>query len=841
MLVVINLAMTTAITYPTGDAFLDAFPESNYEIDNDVHPLDTFDLEPLSQMEDGECVADDDAALQAMVDTEDAHHEAGLTFIDVRDDKLNSAKEKEKNALKHLNYFMKHHAKQRKYTFVRAQELDFEATEQNNAWWDDMIGCFFTYLSLHARCYCDPDKERISYNSASGYASSVKSYFSNKFRTRVNEIPVFQTERWKALRVKLLARYEDDNRNSGKSLVNPHEASNRTDREAIATGCIWLNSPQGAEFWHINVTMTQYSGRGSEVALDRRSKMGTTEVSELHYRYNILQSKLKRHKHGKEQLLSIYPHRDSVHQDYYFSLFYRIIMVADDDDFIFPEFARKARKQTEAKSDSRVSSMWSAYFADLYKSFACLSEKINQTLTSHCHKKGASQLMAETPSVSGLAQIFRTGWEVRGFHTIFDYIVGSTVMQQQAGKAMSGWTAKVADIVVGGQPPNLRDIHTEPHLLGAFISHLFIHDAGNNWSPLIRELLVASMLRHYDEFCSILQTEPDGKFACLENHLFVATIQERLAMAGVSNNVFDAWRKEVQVGFFNRNLPALAIQNFPRHLGDVSNPFHQVMVDPRCFIDHFNSLAAHYMGLHSQVSQQQTAIGNLTSLVRNLQGQVQSQNDLLARLTVLLETGQPTVHPVSPSVSGSPAKLSPSSSTDGSTVEAYVKRFSVAARTLGKGCSISDRFVFFFAECARAGYEKDKAVADIDAKERTKIRNDFTRLKRTVKLMLLFCDSYPGERPSDPAELPDWLASVRLLGCSAEASIKQRLYPDQPEKVMSQSAIAAKNVTNKIKEWEDSASVEHRTLPGNMPEETREWFSTERTTGKKRKRNNEEE
>ena len=53
--------------------------------------------------------------------------------------------------------------------------------------------------------------------------------------------------------------------------------------------------------------------------------------------------------------------------------------------------------------------------------------------------------MAETPGVSGLAQIFRTGWEVQGFHSMFDYIVGSTVMQHQAEKAMSGWAAKVGD------------------------------------------------------------------------------------------------------------------------------------------------------------------------------------------------------------------------------------------------------------------------------------------------------------------------------------------------------------------------------------------------------------
>ena len=133
-----------------------------------------------------------------------------------------NAKEKEDNALKHLNHFLKHHANQKGYQFVRAQELTFEATNKSIAWWDDMVGCFFTHLAKHARHRCDPTKERIACNTATGYASSVKSYYANKFRTKKTEIPVFQAARWKALRVRLLSKYAEDNRLSGKSLVNPH-------------------------------------------------------------------------------------------------------------------------------------------------------------------------------------------------------------------------------------------------------------------------------------------------------------------------------------------------------------------------------------------------------------------------------------------------------------------------------------------------------------------------------------------------------------------------------------------------------------------------------------------
>ena len=819
------------------DPFAAAFPME--QIDNGQNLLDSFDLH-ISQLEDGE-FAGDDPAIVGMVAAEDAQF--ALEFKDLRDDPLNSAKEKEKNALKHLNYFLKHYATQRGESHIKAEELEFEATDENIAWWDDMIGCFFTYLAKNARRYCDPDKDRVAYNTATGYASSIKAYYSNKFRTQKDEIPIFKDSRWKGLRAGLLSHYEEDNRLSGKSLINPHQASSNEDCEAIATGCIWLNNPKAAEFYHLNVTMKQYCGRGSEVALDRRSRIRPVLVTELHFEYHIIEDRLKRHKNKTESLLQLYPHRKSFLQCIYFSLFYRIVMLGDDGDYIFPEFANKAANQSESKSDSKVSSLWSSYFSDIYQSFVCLSHKLNTKLTSHCHKKGASQLMAETPAVSGLAQIFRTGWEVRGFHSIFDYIVGSTVMQQQAGKAISGWTAKIGDTTVGGQPPSLRDIHTSPDLLEPFVAHVFIHDTSNGWHPTIRELLVASMLRHYDDFCALLQQEPENRFERVEDHFFVATIQDKLQASGVDGATFEAWKKEVRIGFFNKNLPALAIQDFPRHLGDTANPFHQIMMDPRCFVDHFNSLAAHYMGLHSQVCQQQTSIGNLTAMVNGMQVQLQRQNELIREMATSLQN-RPAVVPVSPSDTSSPP-LSPRRSSrksrpspSSTPTKPFIKRFSVAFQTLTKGCTIADRFVFFFAERARAGYDEDKAL-DMDATETKKVRNDFTRLKRTVRLMLLFCDAFPSEKPNDPTELASWLAALREMATQAEATMRSLLYPDNPNKVMTQSALTGKAISMVTKEWEDGTSEFQRQLPDNTPNETKSWFlMTDKVSGKKRKRNN---
>ena len=314
--------------------------------------------------------------------------------------------------------------------------------------------------------------------------------------------------------------------------------------------------------------------------------------------------------------------------------------------------------------------------------------------------------------MSGLAQTFRASWEVHGFHTIFDYIVGSTVMQHQAGKAISGWTARIGDVTVGGQPPVLEDIHSSVDLLPEFVLHLFINDINQEWEPVVHNLLVASLLQHYNDFCALLQMEPNGQFVDPDNHLFISTIKEKLSLAGVSDAVFASWKEEVRVGFFNRNLPALAIVNYPHHLGDVSNSFHKVMLDPRCFVDHMNSLSAHYQSLHAQACQQQTAIGNLTLMVHQMQHQLEVQSDLLHRFLPPVPGAGPTpedssLHTVP--VTPSPSKTANSTSENIVTFN-FVKRFSIGVSSLPKACTIANHFHFYFAEGAKDGYEKDKAT-----------------------------------------------------------------------------------------------------------------------------------
>lgn len=141
-----------------------------------------------------------------------------------------------------------------------------------------MIGSFFSYLHKDAYKYGDPDKGRFSYETATGYASSVKIYYTTKFRNSGPEFNVFGTTKWRELRNKLLSQFKEETKSTGKALVNGHEASEDSDRNAIAIGCYWLGTVEAAEFLHLNNTMMQCSGRGTEVSLLTKCSIKASDV-----------------------------------------------------------------------------------------------------------------------------------------------------------------------------------------------------------------------------------------------------------------------------------------------------------------------------------------------------------------------------------------------------------------------------------------------------------------------------------------------------------------------------------------------------------------------------------
>jgi len=267
-----------------------------------------------------------------------------------------------------------------------------------------MIGNFFSYLHTANKCG-DPERGRISYKTATGYASSAKVCYTNKFRGCGPELNVFCSTKWRELRNKLLAQLKEETKRTGKALVNGHEASEDSDRNAIAIGCCWLGTVEAAELLHLNNAMMQCSGRGTEVSLLTKEGVKALDVNELCCSYKILKTDLTRQKDGPRQSISIYPHRDSMHHDVCFSLMYLIVSdpTYGTSRCLFPKFATKAlNTNSNGKIDSKVSVLWTDCFNDLKKKFSSLAESVNNKLSCHHGKIGSNQKMGES-SVAGLA------------------------------------------------------------------------------------------------------------------------------------------------------------------------------------------------------------------------------------------------------------------------------------------------------------------------------------------------------------------------------------------------------------------------------------------------------
>jgi hypothetical protein len=191
----------------------------------------------------------------------------------------------------------------------------------------------------------------------------------------------------------------------------------------MASASLWIGSPEFAEFWHLCNTSYHCLGRGSEVSLIKADDVTATEANELVYRYNVLAVHLQRMKDDPFQTLPIYPHRDGMFEDFYFSLIHLLVVKGCSHEYMFPLFSTAALKTKKTgESDSSVSKEWTKYFTEIRNTFEILADEINEELGSHSNRRGSNQAMVNNPSLGGFAPIFRSGFRSKSIHTIFDYM-----------------------------------------------------------------------------------------------------------------------------------------------------------------------------------------------------------------------------------------------------------------------------------------------------------------------------------------------------------------------------------------------------------------------------------
>lgn len=744
-----------------------------------------------------------------LVDDDDDDDDKNDYFYgDARTDLLNSASDKQKNALTHFNLFFNRYCKQIKIKYVTAEEIPYkglstvdDTQRQINIFWDKLIGAMFTYFGTDAMKSCDPTKGRLSYGTSTGYCSSIKAYFTTKFRNEP-DIPVFGVDRWKDLRAKLRGAYRESNRAAGKpALFEPKASSTRKDREAMSTGCIWLGTSDAAEFWHLLNTSYHCSGRGSEVSLLQAENINAVEVNEFTTRYNVLQVDFQRQKDGPYSSVAIYPFRDSFFECFYFTLIYSILMCGCNSKYIFPSFSKAALRTTNKKSDSTVSAAWKTCFKEISTTFEELSTLINEKLGSHCNKKGSNQVMADSLSVSGLAQIFRTGWEIRGCDTLFEYICGSFAMSKQAGKTVSGWTAKAGDTIMGGLSVVLSDLTTDPMSLNMFVDAIFEADYDGIWKQEVREMSFTSMLRHYDDFVDVLKRHPYNTYDDPARHLFIGRLDKIMADLEISQETFQQWKIEAKKAFNQKNLPALPIERICN--GHTETPtFKDIAMDPRCFIDHFNTLATTFLCLEAKMWNQATNLQDVKRQNAKLIDQQGQLVDIVNHQQRLLEKISSRLH------------ISSRAEVKGTPKTFLTLPFSVASRSLSTRAGIAEVTVGWFMDNYILGFAEEKKSAawkKQDDRERRSIRNKFNSIRRAVRMMLMHFPNYP-RMNGDPKQIRQTITS---LSKDAEEQIRTKF--GFGTKIITIYKLEANSM---MKEHERSMK-----LPEDTPDAMKKFFS----------------
>ncbi|CAB9507712.1 hypothetical protein (Partial), partial [Seminavis robusta] len=219
------------------------------------------------------------------------------------------------------------------------------------------------------------------------------------------------------------------------------------------------------------------------------------------------------------------------------------------------------------------------------------------------------------------------------------------------------------------------------------------------------------------------------------------------------DNLWSSWCKEAKKGFLKgSNTVGLPTPAILRYGGDVNN----VMMDSRCLIDHINNVISIGHVNNSQLLQNKN---KLNDIHHALTVQTPRTMDFLIKKVSYIES---TVRRLEDAFVGSPhAPTKP-------PPRVRAARFSVSSKGLQAYKTLSSLTTAFFVEDFPAGYKRDKDHADWQNEEfQNPLKKLFCKVKRAVRLVLLFSDSYP--QPNLPK------AAIRGLAEAAEKELRVAL------------------------------------------------------------------
>ena len=161
----------------------------------------------------------------------------------------------------------------------------------------------------------------------------------------------------------------------------------------------------------------------------------------------------------------------------------------------------------------------------------------------------------------------RAGWVLKSFNTFFDHWVGSFPSSVRSGKMISGWTAMLNNNIHGGNPPTLNAITTEKDKVAPFVKELLGRHV--NVKVDVQELIVANMLRHWDETLKVISNEPNGKYIGerINTHPFVHAVHNAMNINDISMGTLKLWVEEVRRDFITKNIFSMSQNSSLTHFG----------------------------------------------------------------------------------------------------------------------------------------------------------------------------------------------------------------------------------------------------------------------------------
>ena len=242
------------------------------------------------------------------------------------------------------------------------------------------------------------------------------------------------------------------------------------------------------------------------------------------------------------------------------------------------------------------------------------------------------------------------------------------------------------------------------------------------------------------------------------------------------------------------------------------NAIKGAQVDPRCLFEHYNQLSVSYNSLFAQKMALQDDVHHLrndvTTLRRSnerLEKVVTQQSELLSRVVEVLEIKHVKQRP-SPQPN-KPTKNTPLFFTD-------------SVKSLRKDATIQELFVAFFYRRCMEGYQLELKSPKYKAKlksEQNSIKGQYKRLKKVVKVMLFFCDSYPPPPPENLEEFNSW---HKKLTHTAEQCANELITTLTEEESLLPKRITQAYIQKSpvVAAWDNQHSPKAKHAPPNTPQ-----------------------